>query len=154
MVISTRSLNKSVAKREVTAGAIKLAYIGVRYTFHPDNGQDFCKQLLTKVMHKWSQNVTFVNGHPRHSQSQGLMEHVNILLEEKIDKMKADRYLQDKLHWMLWLPKVMYSMKFKNTEYAAYTQQEMTVECLPLYIRPIWLKIVDLGCFRRGATED
>ena len=58
-------------------------------------------------MHNWSQKVTFVNGRCRHSQSQGLVEHGNRILE--IAKMKTDQNFNDKIPWASWLLEIMYS---------------------------------------------
>ena len=91
-----------------------LAYFGAPHIFHSDNGWAFCNQVLTKLMHNWSQKVTFVNGRPRHSQSQGLVERGNRIVEEKIAKMKTDQNLNDKILWASWLPEIMYFMNVER----------------------------------------
>jgi len=41
--------------------------------FYSDNGREFVNQLIRAMFDKWGGgNVTFINGRPRHSQSQGL----------------------------------------------------------------------------------
>ena len=100
-----------------------LAYFGAPHIFYSDNGREFCNQVLTKLMHNWSQKVTFVNGRPRHSQSQGLVERVNRIAEEKRAKIKTDQNLNDKIPWAPWLPEIMYSMnveRHRTTEDSPY----------------------------------
>ena len=96
-----------------------LAYFGAPAIFHSDNGHEFCNQVLTKLIKSWSCNVTFVHGRPRHSQSQGLVERGNRVVEEKIAKMKTEKGLQDHVPWASWLLEIMYSL---NTEKHAMTQ--------------------------------
>ena len=46
------------------------AYVGPPHIFHSDNGREFVNQLLHSLLERWSsENVTFVNGRPIHSQS-------------------------------------------------------------------------------------
>ena len=58
-----------------------LAYFGAPVIFHSDNGHEICNQVLTNLLKDWSYNMTFVHGHPRHSQSQGLVERGNRVVE-------------------------------------------------------------------------
>ena len=44
---------------------------------------------------RWGGDVTFVNGRPRHSQSQGLVECGNQIVERKISAMKKDEGMTD-----------------------------------------------------------
>ena len=47
--------------------------------------------MMYSLLTKWNQDVTFVNGRPRHSQSQGLIERGNREVEKKIAAMKNER---------------------------------------------------------------
>ena len=66
-----------------------LAYLGPPHIFHSDNGREFVNNLLHSLLDNWSSgNVTFVTGRPRHSQSQGLVERGNAIIEDKIAAIK------------------------------------------------------------------
>ena len=62
----------------------------------------------------------FVNGRPRHSQSQGLVEQGNATIERHIANKKATLGLTDKYPWASWLPKIQYNL---NTEVAGGTKK-------------------------------
>ena len=49
------------------------------------------KNLIDAMFKRWGGDVTFVNGRPRHSQSQGLIERGNRTVEMKIAVMKQDK---------------------------------------------------------------
>ncbi|KAL8570750.1 hypothetical protein ACOMHN_006900 [Nucella lapillus] len=49
-----------------------LAYLGSPRIFHSDNGREFVNQVMHALLKVWNRDVTFVNGRPRHSQSQGI----------------------------------------------------------------------------------
>ena len=87
-----------------------LAYVGTPHIFHSDNGREFVNQLLHSLLDTWSSgNVTFVNGRPRHSQSQGLVERGN----RTVAAIKNDEGFAGKMSfpWVSWLPRIMYSIK-------------------------------------------
>ena len=67
-----------------------LAYFGPPKIFHSDNGREFINQLIRAMFDRWGGDVTFVNGRPHHSQSQGLVERGNQIVERKISAMKKD----------------------------------------------------------------
>ena len=68
-----------------------LAYLGPPHIFHSDNGREFVNNILHSLLDRWSSNnVTFVNGCPCHSQSQGLVERNNRVIEDKIAAIKKD----------------------------------------------------------------
>ena len=72
--------------------------VGPPHIFHSDNGREFVNQLLHSLLETWSSgNVTFVNGRPCHSQSQGLVERGNRTVQEKIAAIKNDG------GWVSWL---------------------------------------------------
>ena len=65
-----------------------LAYMGTPRIFHSNNGREFVNQVLRSLFEKWGGDTIFVNGRPRHSQSEELVERDNRTLEEKLAKMK------------------------------------------------------------------
>ena len=90
-----------------------LAYLGSPKIFHSDNGREFAKNLIRATFEKWGGDVTFVSGHPRHSQSQGLVERGNRTVEQKIAAMKQDEGHEENKHpWVSWL----FSMNFERHE--------------------------------------
>ena len=68
-----------------------LAYLGPPKIFHSDNGCKFVNNLIHAIFKRWGGDVTLVNGRPRHSQSQGLIERGNRTVEMKIAVMKQLR---------------------------------------------------------------
>ena len=54
-----------------------LAYFGPPKIFHSDNGREFVIQVIRALFSSWGGHTTFINGRPRHSQSQGLVERGN-----------------------------------------------------------------------------
>ena len=100
-----------------------LAYVGPPHIFHSDNGREFVNQLLHSLLDTWSSgNVTFVNGRPRHSQSQALVERGNRTVQEKIAAIKNDEGFAGKMSfpWVSWLPRIMYSI---NTQVHTTTKE-------------------------------
>ena len=85
--------------------------VGASHIFQSDNGSEFCNQDLRNLIKNWSCNVTFVNGRPRHSQSQGLVERGNRAVKDKISKMKAEIGMADQVLWAPWLPDIRYALK-------------------------------------------
>ena len=65
-------------------------------------------------------DVIFVNGRPRHSQSQGLVEQGNATIERHIANKRATLGLTGDYPWASWLPKIQYNM---NTEVAGGTNK-------------------------------
>ena len=89
--------------------------------------QIMAENLSTSCFHSllenWSSgNVTFVNGRPRHSQSQGAVERGNRTIQEKIAAIKHDEGFEGKTSfpWMSWLPRIMFSM---NTQIHSTTRE-------------------------------
>ena len=100
-----------------------LAYVGPPHIFHSDNGREFVNQLLHSLLETWSNgNVTFINGRPRHSQSQGAVDTGNRTIQEKIAAIKYDEGYAGKTSfpWMSWLPRIMFSM---NTQIHSTTRE-------------------------------
>jgi hypothetical protein len=94
-----------------------LAYLGPPKIFHSDNGREFVNNLIHAMFKRWGGDVTFVNGRPRHSQSQGLIERGNRTVEMKIAVMKQDEgHTGFKYPWVSWLPRIMFSMNSEKHE--------------------------------------
>ena len=94
-----------------------LAYLGPPKIFHSDNGHEFVNNLIHAMLKRWGGDVTFVNGRPRHSQSQGLIERGNRTVEMKIAVMKQDEgHTGFKYPWVSWLPRIMFSMNSEKHE--------------------------------------
>ncbi|CAG8686238.1 2004_t:CDS:1, partial [Dentiscutata heterogama] len=50
-----------------------------------DNGKEFVAQVIKELIALWLL-VKIINRCPRHPQSQGLVEHANSILEQKLGK--------------------------------------------------------------------
>ena len=99
-----------------------LAYLGPPKIFHSDNGREFVNQLIRAMFDKWGGNVTFINGRPRHSQSQGLVERGNRTIEDKLKAMKKDEGLQGESYpWASWLPRIMWALNSQRHETIKYS---------------------------------
>ena len=115
--------DKSANEVATTIEERVLASVGPPHIFHSDNGREFVNQLLHSLLETWSSgNVTFVNGRPRHSQSQGLVERGNRTVQEKIAAIKNDEGFTGKMSfpWVSWLPRIMYSI---NTQVHTTTKE-------------------------------
>ena len=66
---------------EVSMGLVTkvFPYIGVPKILQSDNGREFVNEIVKEVILAWPGQVTIINGRPRHSQSQGLVEKGNHL---------------------------------------------------------------------------
>ena len=90
-----------------------LAYFGPPRIFHSDNGREFVNQLIRALFQRWGGDTTFVTGKPRHSQSQGLVERGNQIIEKKIAAMKQNENISEDetgYPWSCWLPRIMFSL--------------------------------------------
>ena len=78
--------------------------------------------LLHALLKQWNCDVIFVNGRPRHSQSQGLVERGNRTVEYKIAAMKsAFGFTEPTGHPSAsWLPSIMYGL---NSEISLTTKE-------------------------------
>src|SRR6266487_2339324 len=70
-----------------------------------DNGKEFCAEVIKELMGMWQ--VKIINGRPRHPQSQGLVEHANGLLQQKLGKWKENTGRND---WSFGLRFVILAM--------------------------------------------
>ena len=54
-----------------------------------DNGKEFCAGVIKELIAMWP-TVKIINGRPHHPQSQGLVEHANGILQQKLGKWKEN----------------------------------------------------------------
>jgi len=57
-----------------------------------------------------------INGRPRHSQSQGLVERGNRTAEQKLQAQKKITLQGDSYPWASWLPRIMWAMNCQSHE--------------------------------------
>jgi len=57
-----------------------------------------------------------INGRPRHSQSQGLVERGNRTAEQKLQAQKKRSLQGDSYPWASWLPRIMWAMNCQSHE--------------------------------------
>ena len=96
-----------------------LAYFGPPKIFQSDNGREFVNQVIRALFTRWGGNTTFINGRPRHSQSQGLVERGSRTVEKMIAAMKHEANMDDdtmQYPWSAWLPHILFSMNSANQE--------------------------------------
>ena len=98
------------------------AYFGAPQIFHSDNGREFVNDVLRALLKKWGGSTVFVNGRPRHSQSQGCVEHGNRYVQDKIAVLKhAEGFSRAECHpWVSCLPRICHSL---NTEVHTTTKE-------------------------------
>ena len=130
-----------------------LAYLGTPSIFHSDNGREFVNVLIRQLFYSWGGDTTFVNGRPRHSQSQGLVERGNRVIEDRLRKLKAEYGATD-FSWASWLPRVMLGMNMawsepiKDTPYRLVFGREP-----PRNLLPGLRDIMDEEEFEEGGSE-
>ncbi len=61
---------------------------------------------MVECLSLWPGEVVIINGRPRHSQSQGLVEKGNHLVELQLQAMKAEQTSKNVFPWSEWLPRV------------------------------------------------
>ena len=71
-----------------------------------DNGKEFCAGIIRELIELWP-SVKIINGRPRHSQSQGLVERANRILEQKLGKWRENTNRND---WSFGLRFVIMAM--------------------------------------------
>ena len=91
---------------EVAMGLVTrvFPYLGLPKILQSDNGREFVNNIVQEVINSWPGEVTIINGRPRHSQSQGLVEKGNHLVEVQLQAMKAEWKGQGNPPWSDWLP--------------------------------------------------
>ena len=79
------------------------SYFGLPKILQSDNGTEFVNNVIKALLVIWPGNTSFINGSPRHSQSQGLVEQGN----KTIQVMISAREKQENTgKWVDWLPEI------------------------------------------------
>ena len=77
-------------------------YLGLPKILQSDNGREFVNEIVKETLTLWPGQVVIINGRPRHSQSQGLVEKGNPCVEMQIQAMKLEyRVAQEVLHGLI-----------------------------------------------------
>lgn len=66
---------------EVSKGLTSRVFPYIKYYNQIANGREFVNDVVKETLKAWPGEVTIINGRPRHSQSQGLVEKRNHLVE-------------------------------------------------------------------------
>ena len=93
---------------EVSMGLVTkvFPYIGVPKILQSDNGREFVNEIVKEVILAWPGQVTIINGRPRHSQSQGLVEKGNHLIEMQLQSKRSEWKGSGNVPWADWLPRI------------------------------------------------
>ena len=77
---------------------------GLPAIIHCDNGKEFVNKLIQDVVSTWPGHVQqLISGHPRHPQSQGLVEQAHY----KLQRMMSAKYGDQSPPWTQWLPHIV-----------------------------------------------
>ena len=79
---------------------------GLPAIIHSDNGKEFINKLIEDVVSTWPGHVQLISGHPRHPQSQGLVEKAHYTLEGMITA-KVVEFWDQSPPWSQWLPHIV-----------------------------------------------
>eukprot|EP00731_Ephydatia_muelleri_P013704 Em0007g1014a len=93
---------------DVAVGLVKrvFPYLGLPKILQSDNGREFVNEIVKEVVRSWPGEVVIINGRPRHSQSQGLVEKGNHLVEMQIQSMKNEWKESGDVPWSDWLARI------------------------------------------------
>ena len=93
---------------EVATGLVHkvFPYFGLPKILQSDNGREFVNEVIREVLKSWPGEVTIINGRPRHSQSRGLVEKGNHLVEMQLQAMKCEHKDTGSVPWTDWLPRI------------------------------------------------
>ncbi|KAL5475273.1 hypothetical protein EMCRGX_G027353 [Ephydatia muelleri] len=97
---------------DVAVGLVKrvFPYLGLPKILQSDNGREFVNEIVKEVVRSWPGEVVIINGRPRHSQSQGLVEKGNHLVEMQIQSMKNEWKESGDVPWSDWLARIQYNL--------------------------------------------
>ena len=93
---------------DIAVGLVKrvFPYLGLPKILQSDNGREFVNEIVKEVVRSWPGEVVIINGRPRHSQSQGLVEKGNHLVEMQIQSMKNEWKESGDVPWSDWLARI------------------------------------------------
>ncbi|XP_034033972.1 SCAN domain-containing protein 3-like isoform X2 [Thalassophryne amazonica] len=100
-----------------------IPYLGLPKIFQSGNGRDFVNQLVLQLVAEWgADDAFFVNGSPKHSQSQGKYS-----IEEEICKCRAQAGLDGakEYPWASWLPRIQFILNNVRSEATQQTPYEL-----------------------------
>ena len=80
------------------------AYLGTPRILHSDNGREFVNEIVQTLVKQWPGNTTIVNGRPRNSKCQGLVEQGNHTVEKLLGAHFNEHQDDDYPPWTEWLP--------------------------------------------------
>ena len=80
--------------------------LGLPKILQSDNGREFVNEIVKETLTLWPGQVFIINGRPRHSQSQGLVEKGNHCVEMQIQSMKMEWGGTGNVPWTDWLPRI------------------------------------------------
>eukprot|EP00731_Ephydatia_muelleri_P017471 Em0010g569a len=97
---------------DVAVGLVKrvFPYLGLPKILQSDNGREYVNEIVKEVVRSWPGEVVIINGRPRHSQSQGLVEKGNHLVEMQIQSMKNEWKESGDVPWSDWLARIQYNL--------------------------------------------
>ena len=81
-------------------------YLGLPKILQSDNGREFGNEIVKETLTLWPGQVVIINGCPRHSQSQGLVEKGNHCVEMQIQAMKQEWRGTGNAPWTDWLQRI------------------------------------------------
>lgn len=91
---------------EVSKGLTSRVFPYIKYYNQIANGREFVNDVVKETLKAWPGEVTIINGRPRHSQSQGLVEKRNHLVEMQLQAMKSEWVGSGSIPWAEWLPQI------------------------------------------------
>ena len=68
--------------------------------------EEFVNEVIKETLNMWQGDVVVINGRPRYSQSQGLVEKGNHLVELQLQAMKSEWKGRGSIPWSDWIPQV------------------------------------------------
>jgi len=99
-------MQKSAVEVAVGLATKVFPYLGLPKILQSDNGREFVNQIVKEILTLWPGQVVIINGRPRHSQSQGLVEKGNHCVEMQIQAMKQEWSGTGNAPWTDWLPRI------------------------------------------------
>ena len=92
-------------------------YLGLPKILQSDNGREFVNEIVKETLTLWPGQVVIINGRPRHSQSQGLVEKGNHCVEMQIQAMKQEWSGTGNAPWTDWLPRIQYMLIVRQMQF-------------------------------------
>ena len=134
-------MRKSAVEVAVGLATKVFSYLGLPKILQSDNGREFVNEIAKETLTLWPGQVVIINGRPRHSQSQGLVEKGNHCVEMQIQAMKKEWGGTGNVPWTDWLPRiqcmlVMVVRKFNIDHFLTHSDNLNTQLCRTLKKSP------------------